>query len=75
MSEFLEIAAALAAARDRLHETVCDQFGASLEADVLEVLLAEAHGLASLGEAADSALQAADSVLAEARSLGGLETP
>ena len=72
MNDFIEITALLASERDRMRELVRDQFGASIVADIFEPLLSEAHGLTSLREKAESAIHAADGVIAEARSLGGL---
>jgi hypothetical protein len=74
MNDFHDIAAFVASQRDRMGELVRDQFGASIIADVIEPLLSETHGLASLSEETESAIQAAGCVIAEARSLGGLET-
>lgn len=75
MNDFLEIAASLAAARDRLRELVTDEFGGAVAAEVFEPLLSEAHGLAALDDEAGAAARAADRLLEEARALGGLDGP
>ena len=55
-------------------EVVRDGFGSSFIADVFEPMLSEAHGLVSLDGEVESSMNAADCVIAEARSFGELES-
>jgi len=74
MNDFQDIAALLTSTRDRMGETVQDRFGDSFIADVFDPMLSEANGLASLCEEVKSSMNAADRVIVEARSIGGLES-
>jgi len=74
MNDFQDIAAFLTSARDRMGEIVRDRFGDSFIADVFDPMLSEANGLASLAEEVESAMNATDRVIAEARSFGKLES-
>ena len=74
MNDFQDIAALLTSTRDRMGENVRDRFGNSFIADVIDPILSEANGLASLREEVESSMNAADRVIAEARSFGGIES-
>ena len=74
MKDLQDITALLTATRTRMAETVRDRFGNAFISDVFDPMLSETNGLASLREEVEFSMDAADRVIAEARSFGGLES-